>query len=176
MKIISSLLAVGLLALAGCGADDSGDQSAKDGAATETNDAAAMREEPARQDDPKPAGSAKGTTITLGNSEFGSMLFGSDRQAIYIFQNDSEDKSVCYGECADAWPPVFTKGEPRAGKGVNQSLLGTMRRRDGKRQVTYAGKPLYFYAHEGPGEVRCHNVNLNGGLWWVVGPDGNRRA
>ena len=35
--------------------------------------------------------------------------------------------------------------------------------------MTYAGKPLYFYAHEGPGEVRCHNVDLNGGLWWVVG-------
>jgi hypothetical protein len=41
--------------------------------------------------------------------------------------------------------------------------------------VTYAGKPLYFYDHEGPGEVRCHNVDLNGGLWWVVGPDGKRR-
>ena len=48
-------------------------------------------------------------------------------------------------------------------------------RRDGRKQVTYAGKPLYFYAHEEPGEVRCHNVDLNGGLWWVVGPDGKRR-
>jgi hypothetical protein len=28
---------------------------------------------------------------------------------------------------------------------------------------------------EGPGEVRCNNVNLNGGYWWVVGPDGRRR-
>jgi len=50
-----------------------------------------------------------------------------------------------------------------------------VKRRDGRLQVTYAGKPLYFYAHEAPGEVRCHNVNLNGGLWWVVGPDGKRR-
>ena len=41
--------------------------------------------------------------------------------------------------------------------------------------MTYAGQPLYFYDHEGPGEVRCHNVNLNGGLWWVVGPSGKRR-
>ncbi len=72
-------------------------------------------------------------------------------------------------------PPVFTDGEPVAGKGVKASLLGTVKRRDGKLQVTYAGKPLYLYAHEGPGEVRCHNVKLNGGLWWVVGPDGKRR-
>jgi len=71
---------------------------------------------------------------------------------------------------------VFTKGEPEAAKGVGASLLGTVKRRDGRLQVTYAGKPLYFYAHESPGEVRCHNVDLNGGLWWVVGPDGRRRA
>ena len=47
--------------------------------------------------------------------------------------------------------------------------------KDGSTQVTYGGQPLYFYAHEGPGEVRCHNVDLNGGLWWVIGPDGRRR-
>ncbi len=116
-----------------------------------------------------------GTTITIGESQFGKMLWGPKRQAIYIFENDPKDKSVCYGECAEAWPPVFTDGEPVAGKGVKSSLLGTVKRRDGKLQVTYAGKPLYYYAHEGPGEVKCHNVSLNGGLWWVVGPDGNRR-
>ena len=42
--------------------------------------------------------------------------------------------------------------------------------------MTYAGQPLYYYAHEGPGQVLCHNVYLNGGLWWVVGPSGKRRA
>ena len=41
-------------------------------------------------------------------------------------------------------------------------------------QVTYDDKPLYFYVNEGPNEVRCHNVNLNGGLWWVVGANGKR--
>jgi predicted lipoprotein with Yx(FWY)xxD motif len=122
------------------------------------------------------AAMAAGTTITLGDSEFGQMLFGSNKQAIYVFENDSKGKTVCYGGCAEAWPPVLTKGKPKAGDGVKSSLLGTVKRRDGKLQVTYAGKPLYFYSHEGPGEVRCHNVDLNGGFWWVVGPDGNRRA
>jgi predicted lipoprotein with Yx(FWY)xxD motif len=103
------------------------------------------------------------------------MLWGPRRQAIYIFERDRPGESRCYGACARAWPPVFTKGRPVAGRGVRKSLLGTTRRRNGKRQVTYAGKPLYYYAHEGPGEVRCHNVNLNGGLWWVVGTDGRRR-
>ena len=116
----------------------------------------------------------EGTTVTLGDSEFGRMLFGPNDQAIYIFENDREDESVCFGECAEAWPPVLTKGEPRAGQGVEASLLGTIERDGGGTQVTYDGKPLYHYAHEGPGEVRCHNVDLNGGFWWVVGPDGER--
>jgi predicted lipoprotein with Yx(FWY)xxD motif len=118
---------------------------------------------------------AAGTTISLRGSEFGSMLWGPNRQAIYIFQRDGRNLSRCYGACARAWPPVYTRGRPVAGRGVRQSLLGTTRRRDGRTQVTYAGKPLYYYAHEDAGEVRCHNVNLNGGLWWVVGPDGRRR-
>ncbi len=118
---------------------------------------------------------AAGTKITARGSEFGQMLWGPKRQAVYVFQRDGRKRSRCYGKCAEAWPPVFTKGKPRAGRGVKRSLLGTMRRRGGRRQVTYAGRPLYYYAHEGAGEVLCHNVRLNGGLWWVVGPSGKRR-
>ena len=135
---------------------------------------AAMKKEEAAMK--KEEAATAGTTITLGDSEFGSMLFGPDEQAIYIFENDPKGETVCYGECATAWPPVYTDGKPKAGAGVREALFGTVKRRDGRRQVTYAGKPLYFYAHEGPGEVRCHNVDLNGGFWWVVGPDGKRRA
>ncbi len=172
-KSATLLMIVGLLVVAGCGSDDktpaAGVQQSN-AATTETKATSAMEED--AEDTVK--AKSDGTTITIGESQFGKMLWGPKRQAIYIFEND-KDKSVCYGECAEAWPPVFTDGEPVAGKGVKSSLLGTVKRRDGKLQVTYAGKPLYYYAHEGPGEVKCHNVSLNGGLWWVVGPDGNRR-
>jgi predicted lipoprotein with Yx(FWY)xxD motif len=171
MKTTSLLLVTGLLALAGCGGDDESGTGAQQGSngkpAVEKRDAAMKKEDAAK---------AAGTTIVLGDSEFGTMLFDSKKQATYIFENDPKGKTVCYGECAEAWPPVLSKGKPKAGDGVDASLLGTVKRRNGARQVTYAGKPLYFYSHEGPGEVRCHNVNLNGGFWWVVGPDGNRRA
>ena len=103
------------------------------------------------------------------------MLFNAQRQAIYIFDNDTKAKSSCYGECATAWPPVFANGKPVAGRGVREELLGTTKRRNGRKQVTYKGQPLYYYAHEGPGEVLCHDVFLNGGYWWVVGPNGKRR-
>jgi predicted lipoprotein with Yx(FWY)xxD motif len=118
---------------------------------------------------------AAGTRITVSNSEFGPMVWGPKRQAIYVFQRDSFKRSRCYGECAEAWPPVYTTGKPVAGSGARRGLLGTIRRRDGRRQVTYRGRPLYYYAHEGAGQVLCHDVDLNGGLWWVIGADGKRR-
>ena len=166
MKGISILLVAVLTALAGCGEDDDSDASRR---------SPRGGEEPAQTAPNSRSAARKGTTITLGGSEFGTMLFDSRKQAIYIFERDRSRRTTCYGDCAEAWPPVFTEGEPRAGAGVRQALLGTLERRDGKRQVTYAGRPLYFYAHEQAGEVRCHNVDLNGGLWWVVGPDGKRR-
>jgi predicted lipoprotein with Yx(FWY)xxD motif len=128
----------------------------------------------AEEERPKKPAAKKGTEVIAAGSEFGEMLYGADKQAIYIFENDPKGKSACYGECAAAWPPVYTDGEPQAGAGVKASLLGTTERRDGKLQVTYNGQPLYFYVNEKPGEVRCHNVFLNGGLWWAVGPDGKR--
>ena len=121
--------------------------------------------------EPAPA-MAAGTKLTVRGSDFGPIIWGPGRQAVYVFERDRRGRSRCYGGCARAWPPVLTRGRPVAGRGVRRSLLGTTRRRDGRRQVTYAGRPLYFYAHEGPGEVLCHDVNLNGGLWWVVGRNG----
>jgi predicted lipoprotein with Yx(FWY)xxD motif len=167
--------------LAACGEDESSDQGGK---AEPSAAAPAEPEGEPAKDEAEPAGADRGevkerpegTTIVTGSSEFGEMLFDERDQAIYIFENDSKDETVCYDECAEAWPPVLTKGEPQAGDGVEAGLLGTIERDDGTTQVTYAGQPLYFYAHEAPGEVRCHNVNLNGGYWWVVGPDGERLA
>jgi predicted lipoprotein with Yx(FWY)xxD motif len=154
------LLLVVVLALAGCGADN-GSAGADQGSAGPEEGSVGKS-------------ARKHTRVVLRSSEFGRMLFDSRRQAMYIFQRDRRNKTNCYGECAKAWPPVFTEGTPRAGKGVSSSLLGTIRRRDGRRQVTYGGRPLYYYAHEGPGEVKCHDVYLNGGYWWAVGADGKR--
>jgi predicted lipoprotein with Yx(FWY)xxD motif len=120
------------------------------------------------------APSATGTVITTGSSEFGTMLFNEKKQAIYIWEVEKSEKPECYGDCTEAWPPVLAYGTPRATGEVKSELLGTVKRTDGTTQVTYNGHPLYYYAHEAPGEVKCHNISTHGGLWWVIQPNGNR--
>ena len=156
--------AAGLL-MAGCGDDDDSGSSSSGspyGGGAATEEATTTAEQ-----------AAKGTEIKLGDSQFGRILFGPDDQAIYLFDKEAGPKSECYGACAEAWPPVLTEGEPQAGSGLKASLLGTTERDDGSAQVTYNGHPLYYYAHEGPGEVTCHNVEEFGGLGLVVDPAGN---
>ncbi len=109
----------------------------------------------------------------IADSEFGQMLFDASGQAIYLFDVETSPKPQCYDACAEAWPPVLSKGDPVAGPGVKSSLLATVERADGSVQVTYNDHPLYFYAHEGKREVKCHDIFLNGGNWYVVQPGGD---
>ncbi len=117
-----------------------------------------------------------GPGIKAASSDYGKVLFDSSGQAIYVFAKETTSRAQCYGACAVAWPPVLTKGEAQAIGGVSAKLLGSIRRRDGSRQVTYQGRPLYFYAHEGKDEVRCHKVSGFGGLWLAVTPSGEPAA
>jgi predicted lipoprotein with Yx(FWY)xxD motif len=45
----------------------------------------------------------------------------------------------------DEWPAFTTTGDPVAGPGVNDDLLGSVVRPGVGRQVTYAGHPLYLF-------------------------------
>jgi predicted lipoprotein with Yx(FWY)xxD motif len=112
-------------------------------------------------------------SLKVRNTRFGPILFDGRDRVLYGFTRDKRGgKSTCYGACAAAWPVYFSNGKVKALRGVKQSLIGTVRRRNGRLQVTYNGWPLYYYAHEGPREVKCQNVDEFGGLWLVVKPNG----
>jgi predicted lipoprotein with Yx(FWY)xxD motif len=117
-----------------------------------------------------PAGPAAtgSAMVTVRGSDYGRILFDGTNRALYAFARDPRGKTTCYGACAVAWPPYIVRGTLRAGTGTKRTLLGTTKRRDGTRQLTYAGRPLYYYVHDPRGQVLCHNVREYGGLWLVV--------
>ena len=119
------------------------------------------------------AAGAPSLALKIRTTRYGNILFDGRDRVLYGFTRDKRGgRSTCYGACAAAWPVYFSKGTVRATSGVKQSLVGKVRRRDGRFQVTYNGRPLYFYAHEGSREVRCQNVSDFGGLWLVMRPNG----
>lgn len=108
-------------------------------------------------------------TLEVRTSAFGPILFDGSNRALYAFTRDRRGgRSTCYGACAAAWPPYYAKRRAfRVVGGAKRSLLGTVRRRDGRLQITYAGRPLYYYVDDGVGAVKCQNVREFGGLWLV---------
>jgi predicted lipoprotein with Yx(FWY)xxD motif len=116
-----------------------------------------------------PSAQAPANTLYVAKSQYGPILFAGNGRALYAFTRDRARRSNCAGACLRAWPPFLVKTSAKAGTGAKRSLLGTIRRPDGKRQVTYGGRPLYYYVGEkSPGQVLCQNVDEFGGLWLVV--------
>ncbi len=113
-----------------------------------------------------------GTLVELRKTKLGKVLVMSNGRTLYHYTPDARDKSNCYGSCASVWPPLLTKGKPRAGKGVKSKLLGVTMRKDGKHQVTYRGHPLYRFT----GDSRAGQVNGEdyGGIWYALNASGNK--
>jgi predicted lipoprotein with Yx(FWY)xxD motif len=101
------------------------------------------------------------------------VLVNGHGQTLYLFQKDKHGKSDCYGQCAKFWPPALTTGKPQAAAGVRSSKLGTTKRRNGQRQVTYNGHPLYAYAGDGrPGQANGQGSRNFGAAWYVMNARG----
>ena len=108
-------------------------------------------------------------TVTVHASPYGKILADGRGHALYAFTHDPKGKSTCAGACAAAWPPYLVKHAPGAAKGAGAALLGTTRRADGSVQVTYRGRPLYYYVGDRkPGQILCQNVEEFGGLWLIL--------
>jgi predicted lipoprotein with Yx(FWY)xxD motif len=151
--------------LAGCGSEASNGERDGGGATSSATEVAVRAEAPRR-----------GPLVKLRRSQFGPVLFSGSDRALYLFTRDNKRESRCYGDCAAAWPPFYARGKPRADDGVDASLLGTVERRDGRRQVTYRGQPLYFYVHDPKRQVLCNDVEEFGGTWFALDAAGEPPA
>lgn len=106
--------------------------------------------------------------IRYKDDQFGAILATPKKQALYFWNVEKRagGKIRCTGACARLWPPLIVKSRssvPRRLAGI-KGTFGVVKRPNGKLQVTHNGLPVYTYAHEGPTQVLCNNVDG----WFVV--------
>ncbi len=105
------------------------------------------------------------TVTTADNAKLGRILVAANGMTLYTFDRDTKDTSNCYDACAKNWPPLTIASGSPVGDGVS-GALATTDRRDGGKQVTLDGKPLYFWAADkSPGDATGDGVQ---GVWHVI--------
>ncbi len=105
-------------------------------------------------------------TVAVAESSLGKILVAAtNKMTLYTYTRDTADTSNCYDACATAWPPFTITGAPVAGAGIT-GKLATTTRKDGSKQLTHNGKPLYFYNKDTKaGDTVGQNV---GQVWFVI--------
>jgi predicted lipoprotein with Yx(FWY)xxD motif len=115
-------------------------------------------------------------TLETATTDLGTFLVGEDGLTTYYFAADTAPGvSVCEGECLVAWPPVTVPAgnTVAAGEGVS-GVLGLITATDGSTQVTYDGRPLYYWQGDTEaGQTTGHGVN---DIWWVADVSGSLPA
>jgi predicted lipoprotein with Yx(FWY)xxD motif len=122
------------------------------------------------------SGPSKPATVKTRHVKLGTIIVDGKSHTLYLFEKDKHGKSACSGACATAWPPLLTKGKPKASGSVKASKLGTTKRSDGTTQVTYGGHPLYTFIgdHNTPGKTTGEGSKAFGAEWYVVGTNGKK--
>jgi predicted lipoprotein with Yx(FWY)xxD motif len=129
----------------------------------------------------QPIGAVAPATLKSKNGAYGQFLTDGVGHPLYLFDGDTHGSgdakaaSKCYGNCANSWPPLVTSGEPKATSGVQGDLLSTIERKDGSKQVTYNGWPLYRFVRDvGPQQESGEALSDYDGKWYLVSPDGKQ--
>lgn len=170
-------LAAAALALAACAGGDDPD----DPPATEVDPAAEVLAKPPAAGGTEPGVPpemmAGGVPLTVAESpEHGAYVADSEGRALYVREGDPATLPPCTDyPCMAMWPPlVLADPAPElAGAGIQRDLVGTTERAAGATQVTYGGKPLYYYGKDtGPGQATGHDVTDEWGEWYLVQPSG----
>jgi predicted lipoprotein with Yx(FWY)xxD motif len=97
----------------------------------------------------------------------GSFLTDTKGMTLYVFSKDSVGKSACAGPCVEKWP-IFFREPLVAPAGAIPYEFGTLTRADGKKQTSYKGQPLYYFAGDkAAGDTKGDQVNE---VWFVARP------
>lgn len=150
-------LAIGGLALAGCGSQGSSQSVGT-------------------------SGTAQGAVVTVSDASGRSVLVTSDGRALYFSDKEKGQVLCSSGACQAIWTPLtvaarndITAPPPLARR------IGTVDRPDGSTQVTLGGRPLYTFSFDhAAGEVNGDGLkdSFDGTdfIWHVATPSGQAPA
>jgi predicted lipoprotein with Yx(FWY)xxD motif len=118
---------------------------------------------------------SRAAQVSTAKTSLGRIIVNGRGHTLYLFEKDKRGRSACNGACAGYWPPLLTHGKPLASGGAKQALLGTIKRADGSRQVTYKGHPLYTYVLDTKrGQTNGEGSVLFGAGWDALSPAGKK--
>jgi predicted lipoprotein with Yx(FWY)xxD motif len=112
-------------------------------------------------------------TVETHSGHLGTYLTDGSGKTLYLFASDHGGTSTCSGACLSALPTLVAKGTPSASGAAKTSMIGTITRSDGSKQVTYGGHPLYYFSGDSAsGDTHGEGVDGFGAKWWGVAPSG----
>ena len=117
---------------------------------------------------------ATGTVRAVKSTTFGTILVNAKGRTLYRYTLDRRNVNRCSSNatCNKYWPPLLVKSgaKPTAGGGAKAGKLGTIKAKNGMRQVTYGGWPLYTFAGDtASGQTKGQGFDKQ---WYVVSTSG----
>jgi predicted lipoprotein with Yx(FWY)xxD motif len=121
----SVALAIGALALVGCGGDD-GEESA----------------------------AASAGIVSVANVDGTEVLADSQGRTLYTAAVEEGGKILCVDACESFWEPVLASpADAEQAASELDADLSVLKRPEGEQQLTFDGLPLYTFAEEDAGQL-----------------------
>ena len=111
---------------------------------------------------------------TVSNDRVGLYVIDASGRPVYALIAATGGGTIdCTGACADQFQPVIGRPRAEVGGAIDPNILGTVLRKDGRRQVTMRGMPLWRYEGDQVStHTRGHGLPVGNGTARLVWPDG----
>jgi predicted lipoprotein with Yx(FWY)xxD motif len=118
-----------------------------------------------------PVALAGGSKTVAGEASAPSLhktvLTNTKGLTLYTLSGEENGKFICTGSCTRTWPPLLVAAGTTPKGPV---ALGTIKRPEGKTQVTFKGAPVYTFSGDSKkGEANGEGIK-DVGVWHAVTP------
>ena len=95
------------------------------------------------------------------------VLVNRNGLTLYSLSVEQRGRFICTGSCLSLWTPLVV---PKGTTPTGALHLGTVRRPDGRAQVSYRGRPVYTFTQDRkPGDVKGNGFK-DVGVWRPASP------